>query len=514
MPRERLLLKNALIVDGTGAPPFHGGVLVEDGRIAQVGAVDAPADVPSVDCSGMAAAPGFIDAHSHSDLQVLEGRREKTLQGVTSEVVGNCGFSPFPTADARELHQFANGILCGGEHWGWSNAAEYLAAAEAAPAANVYAMAGHGSLRVAVAGLAQRPLTATEMDRIEGLLEDSLSAGAIGFSTGLMYAPGSCAPPEELERLCRIVARQGAIYATHMRSYSRGLLDAIREQIDLARAAGCRLQISHLQAVGPEQWPLQEPALELIERALEEGVDVAFDCYPYLAGNTNLTQLLPQWALDGGVDAMMVRLAGAERTRIAEESRRNVVVPWSGVIVTAFATDANRHLTGLSLEAIAEARGRQPWETLVDLVEEERGSATVITFNQSPENLRATLTHPLSIVISDGLFVRGKPHPRLHGTFPCFLETVCREKRWLTLPEAVHKITGRPAARFGLKERGLLRPGYHADVTVFEPERIGSRATYKSPDIPPDGLHLVLRNGVILESPGRGSGLRPNDFRT
>jgi dihydroorotase/N-acyl-D-amino-acid deacylase len=505
MSRERLLLKNALVVDGTGAPPFHGGVLVEAGRIARVGAVEAPPDTSVVDCSGMVAAPGFIDAHSHSDLQVLEGRREKTLQGVTSEVVGNCGFSAFPAADARQLRQFANGILCGGESWGWSSAAGYLAAVEAAPAANVYALAGHGSLRVAVAGQAQRPLTGAEMDRMEGLLEDALSAGAIGFSTGLMYAPGSCAPPEELERLCRIVARRGAIYATHMRSYSRGLLDALREQIDLARRTGCRLQISHLQAVGPEQWPLQQPALELIERAVDEGIDVAFDCYPYLAGNTNLTQLLPQWVLDGGVEAMMERLAGPARARIAEETRRNAVVPWPGVIVTAFATAANRHLTGMSLAAIAEARGRRPWETLVDLVEEERGSASVITFNQSPENLRATLTHPLSIVISDGLFVRGKPHPRLHGTFPCFLETACRARRWLTLPEAIHKITGRPAARFGLKERGLLRPGCFADIAVFDPERFGSRATYDMPDIPPDGLRMVLRNGVSLETSAGGA---------
>jgi N-acyl-D-amino-acid deacylase len=500
MSCERLFLSNGTLIEGSGAAPRPGSVLIDDKRIAQLGCLDPPGGARIIDCTGLVIAPGFIDAHSHSDLQVIEGRREKTLQGVTSEVVGNCGFSPYPTGrDPRQLREFANGILCGGHDWGWESAESYLAAAAAAPAANVYSLVGHGSLRVAIAGSSQRPLSPHELDRMKGLLEDSLIAGATGFSTGLMYAPGSCAPSEELEALCRLVARHGKIYATHIRSYSTGLLDAIAEQIDLARRTGCRLQISHLQAVGPAQWPLQEAALEQIELAVHEGLDVAFDCYPYIAGNTNLTQLLPQWVLDGGPDAMVARLRQAStRTRILDQLSDGLAVPWTAVILTSLATQTNQKFAGKDLATIASERGQPPAEALLDLAAEERGEATIITFNQSVENLQRTLTHPLSIIISDALYVRDKPHPRLYGTFPFFLGSVCRDRQWLSLAEGIHKITGLPAKRFGLRQRGLLRPSFYADITVFDPARITSAATYENPKILPEGVILVLRNGTIL----------------
>jgi dihydroorotase/N-acyl-D-amino-acid deacylase len=498
-----LLLQNGTLVDGTGAPPVQGDVLVCGDTIAGVRHVSPPPGAVVIDADGLIVAPGFIDAHSHSDLQVLEGRREKTVQGVTTEVVGNCGFSAFPASDRRALRTFANGIFCGDDTWGWASAREYLEAAARSPAVTVQSLVGHGSLRLAVAGTKHGALTGQEMDAMVGLLGEALDAGACGFSTGLMYAPGESAPFEELERLCRVVADRGKIYTTHMRSYFSGLVTAVEEQLDLARRTGCRLQISHLQAVGAPNWPLQARALQLIERAAEEGIDIGFDCYPYVAGSTVLTQALPQWVLGGGTDAMLARLRDqSERARITDETKSTIEWRWSDIYISAVGSERNRHVVGRHLEQLASLRGCEPVEAMIDLLIAEEGSVNMLCFNQSEENLRQALTHPLSIVISDGFYVHGRPHPRLYGTFPLWLGTFCRDKKWTTLAEAVHKITGGPAERFGIHGRGLLRPGCIADITVFDPAAIGSPATYDAPEQPPAGLSYVFRNGKLLHGVG------------
>jgi dihydroorotase/N-acyl-D-amino-acid deacylase len=452
-----------------------------------------------IDCTGLAVTPGFIDAHSHSDLQVLENRPEKVRQGVTAEVVGNCGFSAYPAPpDPKPLREFANGIFCGDDRWGWASAREYLKAAAASPTVNVASLVGHGSLRIAVAGHKLGPLSARELDAMENLLDEALSDGACGFSTGLMYAPGSSAPREELERLCRVVARHDKIYATHMRSYFSGLLDAVGEQLELARRTGCRLQISHLQAVGAANWRLQAPALERIEKARQEGIDVGFDCYPYVAGSTVLTQALPQWTLEGGLEGLLARLGDpGERARIARETEASIEWRWSDIYISAVASERNRAAVGRNLAELAEQRDKKPVDVMLDLLAEEKGAVNMLCFNQSEENLRQTLTHPLSVIISDGFYVRGRPHPRLHGTFPHWLGWCVRQQRWLSLAEAVHKITDQPAQRFTLRQRGRIEPGYYADITIFDPQAVSSPATYEEPERPPVGIRYVIRNGRI-----------------
>jgi N-acyl-D-amino-acid deacylase len=494
-----ILLRNGIVIDGTGREGFLGDVLVVGQGIAEVGRFQPPADAKVIDCTGLAVSPGFLDAHSHSDLQVLEDRKEKVLQGVTTEVVGNCGFSPYPAPpDPLPLREFANGIFCGDDRWGWASARDYLRAAAASPTVNVASLVGHGSLRIAVAGNKLGPLSKRELDAMEKKLDEALSEGAAGFSTGLMYAPGSSAPFEELVRLCGVVARHEKIYTTHMRTYFSGLLDAVKEQIELARRAGCRLQISHMQAVGAANWPLQTPALELIEKARREGIDIGFDCYPYVAGSTVLTQALPQWVLEGGLEGMLGRLADpAERARIARETDASIEWRWSDVYISAVGSERNRAAVGKNLAELGEQRERKPVDVMLDLLVEERGAVNMLCFNQSEENLRQTLTHPLSVIISDGFYVKGRPHPRLHGTFPLWLGTYARERRWLSLPEAIQKITGRPAQRFGIRQRGRLEPGYYADITVFDPRTIGSPATYDEPERPPTGIRHVFRNGQL-----------------
>jgi N-acyl-D-amino-acid deacylase len=499
---NRLLLKNGSVIDGSGAPAVVSDVLIEDGRIQELGQFQRLADTIEIDCSGLVVAPGFIDVHSHSDLQVLEGRREKLLQGVTTEIVGNCGFSAFPAAaDRSSLNEFAGGIFCADSGWGWSSAKEYLGAAHNSSTATVHSLVGHGSLRIAEVGLRQGPVEEEHLVAMEETLAACLSEGAVGFSTGLMYAPGSSAPASELERLCRVVARQDKVYATHMRSYFGDILDSIAEQLELARRTGCRLQISHLLIAGRKNWHLQAPVIETIEAAHTSGIDLSFDCYPYVAGSTVLTQTLPQWCLEGGVDALLARLEDfATRARIAAETTDSMVWSWNDIFISAVASQANAKWVGMDLAAIAAAEDRPPIDVMLDLLIEERAQVNMISFNQSEENLRQTLCHPLAMIISDGFYVKGRPHPRLHGTFPTFLGKFVRDQKLMSLPEAIRKITAAPAQRFGLKERGRITPGYKADITVFDADKIDSDASYDSPEVAPKGLHLVLREGKTAYS--------------
>ena len=385
-----LLLKNGTVFDGSGAEPTRVDVLIDGNRIARIGPGNgAPADCKVLDCSNLAVAPGFIDLHSHADLQVLqEQRTEKSHQGVTTEVVGNCGFSPYPQGGhAQDLCDFGGGILGQRDHWGWASAKEYLeSVATLGKNVRVAPLVGHGSLRVAVAGLDQRPLADAEQDRMEGLLADSLDSGCVGFSTGLMYAPGSSADKREMEPLCRIAAAKGKLYATHMRSYAQGLVEATREQLDLARATGCRLQISHLQAAGRANWDLQRRALDEIEAARAEGIDVEFDIYPYQCGSTVLTQWLPQTTLDGGMDALMARLRDkSTRKTIADETERSRAQEWSDLTISGVASEGNRPLIGKTIADVAALRGCAGVDAMLDLLIEEHAEVNVICFNQSED---------------------------------------------------------------------------------------------------------------------------------
>jgi dihydroorotase/N-acyl-D-amino-acid deacylase len=500
------ILTGGTIVDGTGASPISGEVVIQGDRIVHVGntagrfALGVGAETSIIDCADCIIAPGFIDAHSHSDLQVLANHIEKLLQGVTTEVVGNCGFSAFPLPeDPRVLRDFANGILYGDDCWGWNSASDYLTDASKSKVATVASLVGHGSLRIKVAGNTSRALTNRELDTMSGLLDEALQEGAAGLSSGLMYAPGSGASPLELITLCRVVARRCGVYATHMRNYSDKLLEAVDEQISIAEASECRLQISHLQAAGPENWPLQQRALAMIEKASEQDIDVAFDAYPWLAGCTVLTQVLPQTALDGGISQLLLRLADPVqretiRPQIKAEAR------WNEVVITSAAVNP-ASLVVRSIQDIADERGCDPESVVLDILLEQRGDVNIVEHAQSMENLHALLTHPLATIITDGVYTSGRSHPRLYGTFPLLLGDVVRERKWLSLEEAVHKVTGKPAATFHLNDRGRIAEGYVADVTVFNPKTVHTDASYDRPAVAPVGIKSVLRNGrVVVDS--------------
>ncbi len=498
---ETIALVNGTVVDGTGAPGFRATVLVANGRIASVGQHNPPPEARQIDCTGMMVAPGFIDVHSHSDLQVLEARPEKLRQGVTSEVVGNCGFSAFPAApDRRALHEFAHGIFCPSGDWGWTSARDYFDEVQRrGTPTHVLSLVGHGSLRISQVGPVHGPLPERDLDAMEGRLGESLEQGAAGFSTGLMYAPGSSAPSDELKRLCRVVARHGKVYATHMRSYFGDILTSIEEQLALARATGCRLEISHLLIAGRKNWTLQPRVMEAIEAARGQGIDVAFDCYPYVAGSTVLTQILPQWTLEGGAGALLARIANPrERGRIASETVENLAWSWEDIYISAVQSPRNAPHVGKNVATLAAEAERPAIDVVLDLLADEQAMVNMISFNQSEENLKQTLLHPLSVIISDGFYVKGRPHPRLHGTFPEFLGRYAREMRAICFEDAVRKMTAAPAARFGLRDRGVIAQGCHADITVFDPQTIGSSASYENPERPPEGIRLVMASGRIV----------------
>ena len=501
---ETIVFKGGTVIDGTGASPSSCDVLISDGTIERVGVFEASADARVIDCRGLAIAPGFIDSHSHLDLQVLENRPEKVAQGVTAEVVGNCGFSPYPAAPDRKLmHDYANGLFCCDTDWGWPSAGAYLEQAARSTTTAVFSLVGHGSLRIARVGHQQGQLAERDLDWMEQKLSESFEEGACGFSTGLMYSPGASAPFSELERLCRVVARHQKIYATHMRGYGDLLIEAVDEQLQLARRTGCRLQISHFQAVGLRNWSKQQVALEKIEKAVAEGLDIGFDCYPYIAGSTVLTQLLPQWALEGGINGLLARLAHvSERKRIATETEASLEQGWTNILISSLETTPNRSLIGQTIAAIATRRGREPVEVVFDLIQQEQGRVNMLEMNQSEANLCQALSHPLSCVISDGFYVKCRPHPRLYGTFPLLLGEMSREREWLTLAAAVHKITEKPARRFSIPKRGRLEPGYFADLVVFDPRTVNSPASYENPTLPPRGIRHVFSNGVVVLSEG------------
>ncbi len=370
------------------------------------------------------------------------------------------------------------------------------------------ALTGHGTLRAYVMQM-RAQAGEDELRQMESALDACLESGSIGFSTGLNCMPGCFGDFPELVRLCRIVRKHSGFYTTHMRDYKFRVLEAIDEAIAVARAAEVPLQISHMQVVGKKNWNKLDEALERIARAHREGADIAIDSYPYLAGCCSLTQFLPTWCQEGGIEQVLDHLESpSSYERIARETDAYMSNTWDDLMVCDVHTEANRALVGKSVARIAVERERPAPATALDLLREEAGYVYVISFNSSEENLRKVLTHPLTSVITDGLVMEGISHPRTFGTYPKFLGEYVREKRWMTLEDAAVKTSGLAAQRFALRGRGKIAPGGFADIVVFDASRIGSRADYAHPRQDPEGIHHVLVNGRLAVRDGKLTGER------
>lgn len=507
MPSHKVLLKNGIIIDGTGRAAIRGDVLIAGDKVEAVGQLGEVAMAETVECTGMHVVPGFVDVHSHGDQEVLRRLPNKILQGVTTEVVGNCGFSLFPT---RPHTPKMTGELFDGEpEEGMPSAAEYFEQLEAArPTVNTAALTGHSALRVFAMQMRQDVPSEDDFRCMEEALDASLEAGSIGFSTGLNCGPASFSDTAELVRLCGVVRKHGAYYTTHMRDYKFKVVEAVEESLRVGREAGVAVQISHMQVVGQKNWHRLDAALAAIEKAEAEGVDVCMDAYPYLAGSCSLLQFLPKWCQNGGVAALLGHLeSAATRERIARETDDGMSNGWDDIVVCGVKSKEGRALLGKSIARIAAERGRLAPLTAMDLIREEHGELFIISFNNNEENLRRVLTHRLTSVITDGFVMEGGvSHPRTFGTYPKFLGEFVRDKGWMSLEEAVTKTSSLAARRFRLAGRGVLTPGAFADAVVFDAARIGSAADYSDPTRAPEGIRDVLVNGVFAVRDGALTG--------
>ncbi|TDG00818.1 N-acyl-D-amino-acid deacylase family protein [Paenibacillus piri] len=505
-----LILKNGRIADGTGNPWFPGDIGIKDGLIAAVGRLDQEAR-RTIDAHRQVIAPGFIDGHCHSDLMIFNHPLSeiKISQGVTTEVVGNCGLAPAPyTRQHGEMLQVYTEPVLGktGWAWPWETVAEYMDALERASLSeNIATYVAHGALRIAVMGFAKRPATVQELETMKLLLEEGLRAGAIGLSIGLLYAPGSYTSKEEIAELCSVLPRYNGLLSTHIRGEGNNLLPSVREVIWIAETAGVSLHISHLKAAGKRNWGKVLEAMEYIEDARARGLDVTCDVYPYSAGSTALTTVLPPWSLEGGIRSALERFNDAGlRKRIKEELDSeqddwdNLVCStgWQSVTVSAVHSEANRQLEGKHIAEISELRGMHPVDCMLDLLLEEEGRISIVYFHMADADVKQVVGYERSLIASDSLACdTGKPHPRLYGTFPRVFAKYVRDEKVLTLEQAVRKLTSFPVQRFKLGKRGLLVPGYAADITVFDPDTIQDHATFEEPRQFPDGISHVLVGG-------------------
>jgi N-acyl-D-amino-acid deacylase len=519
-----LVVSGGSLVDGTGAPSLRADLGISGARIAAIGDLSSATAARRIDAHGCVVCPGFIDAHSHSDLSLLSDGRalSKVHQGVTTEIVGNCGLGVAPIESPSAAAGVRDAIYIVDPDpsvtWTWRSMAEYLERLEMSGVSlNVAALAGHLAIHASVIGYQNRPPANDELHRMETLLDEALDQGAIGLSTGLMYAPISYSDVDELAALGRVVARYDRVFAMHMRNYGDHLLDAVNEAIEVGTRSGCRIQASHLCVVGRRNWGKTSDALSRMDQARADGVRVRADIYPYVAGSANLSQLLPGWAHEGGTASMVERLrTPAERERIRREWQTTLVQRWDEILVCWVRPGGDTSVVGKRVTEIAAERHAEPDATALDLIAAEHGLVNMIAFGRSEDDLQAVLRHPETLIGSDGLAVdpegpsgSGHPHPRYYGCYPRLLGRYVREQPMLGLEDAIHRSTGLVAETFGIRDRGVLQVGHAADVVVFDPVTILDEATFLEPNQFPTGIGTVIVNGTLVVDHGTHTGTRP-----
>lgn len=522
--RTETVILGARVIDGSGAPWFRADVAVAGDVIAGIGKIGPVEGAANVDGTGLYLSPGFVDIHSHSDtVTLIDGRAAaKVMQGVTTEVVGVCGSSAAPLGErgSPEASDMAAALAAYGKELDWASVSEYLSRIEqAGTSVNIATLVGHGTLRNNVIGRDMRPATPAEVARMAELLDAALRDGAFGLSSGLEYPPGFFADVDELAGVARPLASRGGIYASHIRNEDETLMESIREAIAVGRRAGVPVEISHLKVIGPMYWGKVRNALQEIEKAREEGIDVAADAYPYTASSTSLGIVLPDWAHSGGHQATVKRLLDPEtRAKLKEITSKGTEMlgGWSLIVVTSVKSPQNRIYEGKNLDEIAREMGLDACEAAFRLLVEEEMQVSIVRHGMSEEDVAFVLASPLVSFCSDGRALaadgplrRGTVHPRNFGAFARAIAKYARDDRVLRLEEAVRKMTSLPASRARLARRGLIKPGFFADLVLFSLSDIKDTATYLEPWQYPSGIEGVWTNGTRVVESGRHTGRMP-----
>ncbi len=522
-PEFDLVLRGGRIIDGSGGEPLDADLGIIGDRIARIGRISASRGKKVLDVRDRVVCPGFIDVHDHSDVGLLCNPKAEShiRQGITTVISGHCGSTPFPIADGIYEERKAAWTQEYDVDLDWIDIRGFFSRLEATGMALNYAtFVGQGTIRGAVMGFNDRPPENDEMERMKAMVAENVRNGALGLSTGLEYAPGSFAQPEEVTELCRSAVEWGGCYATHMRDEGDFLLEALDEALGVARRTGASLQISHFKVAYPRNWHKIEDALDRIDRAVEEGIEVFCDRYPYIAGSTGFSSFnFPLWALEGTTAEFLKRLqdpALEGRLRAYVKEREQKIGSWDKVLVSYVGSDANRRMVGKSvLEGMRET-GKDAFTFMRDLIIEENDRVEQIVFMGHEDNLKRILSHPRVGVGCDGSarapygkLGAGKPHPRSYGTFPRVLGRYIREERILPLPEMIKKMTALPARKFGFAGRGALQNGFSADIVVFDPERVVDRATWQNPHQYPVGIEHVIVNGTPVVENSEHTGELP-----
>lgn len=514
-----VIIKNGTVIDGSGGKAFQSDVGIIGDKIAAIEDLkNATANV-IIDGRGLVISPGFIDIHTHTDIELLvnSNAESKILQGVTTEVSGNCGDSLFPLNEIDFQEEDANIFEKYGFHVDWKNIDGFLRRLEDQKTSINYAtFTGQGRLRSCVVGKNDIPATAEQLNQMKKILHRSMEYGSFGLSSGLEYAPGSYGSITELVELNKVVAKNNGVYSTHIRDEGDFVEEAVQEALTICKETGVSLQISHLKACNQPNWGKIDHVLEMIHTASQSGMPVHADRYPYIAYGTGLTIFLPLWSRQGSTEEIIARLN--DKTQIPKieeyaEKRGQDIGGWDRVVISSCFSEKNKKWEGKSIEACANELGITPLEFVRTILIEEENRVQIVGFAMDEQNLKKVLSSSLVMIGSDGNAVapygklgEGKPHPRYYGTFPRVLGKYSRDEKIFDLPAAVMKMTSMPAKKLGIPKRGLIAKDYYADIVIFNPETVIDNATFEKPHQFPTGIEYVIVNGKLTVKNGKHTG--------
>lgn len=513
-----IIIKNGRIMDGSGNPWYHSDVGIKGGRIKAINNLNNAVAGRVIDAEGMIVAPGFIDIHSHSDYPVLiePEVHSKIRQGVTTEVIGNCGSSAAPMNQSLSEYRekYDKSQLGDDFEFNWGSMKEYLEMVRGKGISfNIVPLTGHGTLRQNTIGNDNRAPTELELKEMKSLLTQSLEEGAWGLSTGLIYTPNLYAKTDEIIELVRVLEEYDGLYTSHIRGEGDTLIEAVEEAITIGEETGVNVQISHFKACGSRNWGKTEVTLGMIQDARDRGIDVTFDQYPYIASSTGLASILPPWAHEGGAEKLLQRISDPETREKLRAEPTEEMEDWTRILIAHAAN--NPGYEGKTVQEIAVLEEKTPFDAMCDLLLTENAQVMVILYEMCEEDVQRVMQDPNGMIGSDGramspdgVFGKSKFHPRYYGTFPRVLGFYVREGI-ISLQEAVRKMTSAPAQRLGIKDRGLIKEGLMADITIFDPDSVKDEATFIDPHRYASGIPYVIVNGVVVIDNGEHTGALP-----